>query len=310
MEYRILITGVLGFVGRHIVDNLLNQNLAIEILGIDKIENVYPNIDCPYLSSDLTDTNKINCILKDFSPTHVIHLAGLVGRGTLEEHINANLINTDYFYKAVSELQPKPKVIQAGSAAAYGWINPGELPVFETQPFRPVGPYGLSKAAQDMLAESYFKEKGLPIVRARIFNLSGPGQNENLVPMTFVHQFKNIKNSAATRIRTGNLSPTRDFIDIRDVASALFMLALSGRPGEAYNIAGEEEISIRKIMDMLIDITGIDPPIDVENSRLRTSDITRIYADCSKIKKHTDWAPERDLKQSLYEMWRQVTCES
>jgi len=302
-----MITGALGFVGWHTIECLSNQNYDVQILGVDKKRNATNNIKFKYLSADLADHEKINIAINEFSPTHVIHLAGLVGPGTLEEHINANLINTEILYDAISKLKPIPKVIQAGSASVYGWISTEELPVDETQALRPIGPYGLSKAAQDMLAESYFREKGLPVVRARIFNLLGPGQNKNMVPMTFVHQFKDVKNGKATAIKTGNLGPTRDFIDIRDVSSAIFRLVLEGKPGEAYNVAGEKEISIRNIINMLIDITGLDPSLQIQSCRVRASDITRIYADCSKIKKHTNWVPAINLKQSLIEMWKQVT---
>jgi GDP-4-dehydro-6-deoxy-D-mannose reductase len=306
MPYRLLITGALGFVGRQFINFLLNKHQNIKILGVDLSRDVASDFHCQYTSVDLGDVDQIEEVLKVFSPTHIIHLAGLVGPGTLEEHIRANLITTDNFYRAVLTLNPLPKIIQAGSAAAYGWIRPEELPVVESQNFRPVGPYGVSKAAQDLLAASYFRAEGLPVIRARIFNLLGPGQSIKMVPMTFVHQFKKIKDGKAEKLKTGDVSPTRDFIDIRDVASALFSLVLGGRPGEAYNIAGENEVSIKSIIHMLVELTGMNPAIEVDAGRVRGSDVMRIYAECTKIKKHTNWSPVISLEASLGEMWQQV----
>ncbi|BBO77650.1 dTDP-glucose 4,6-dehydratase [Desulfosarcina widdelii] len=310
MPYRVLVTGALGFVGRHLIDYLRYQRLDMQILGVDLERTVPEGVTWSYKSVDLADQDTVFDILQEFSPTHLFHLAGLVGPGTLAAHITANLFITDTVYNAVARLKTRPKVIQAGSAAAYGWIRPEELPVVETQTLRPIGPYGMSKAAQDMLAESYCRGEGMQIIRARIFNLSGPGQSRAMVPMTFVHQFREIKNGSAAKIRTGNLLPTRDFIDIRDVASAFFHLALKGQPGEAYNIAGEREIAIKNVIQMLIDHTGLEPEIEVDADRARASDIMRIYADCSKIKKHTDWHPGISLRQSLYDMWEQLNADS
>jgi GDP-4-dehydro-6-deoxy-D-mannose reductase len=307
MSYRILITGALGFIGRYVINYLAKQNLNCQILCTDLINNAPTDLNFQYSSANLANPHEIDCLVLEFAPTHVVHLAGLVGPGNLEEHLNANVIYTDYLYKAVSNLNPKPIVIQAGSSAAYGWVSPGELPVDEDQPFRPIGPYGFAKATQDLLAESYFRIKDLPIVRARIFNLLGPGQNKNLVPMTFVHQFKEIKDGVSTNIKTGNLAPTRDFVDVRDVAAALFALMVSGEPGEAYNLAGEKEISIEKIINILKHITCLDVRVEIEAKRERALDIMRIYADCSKMKKLTTWTPVIKFKQSITDMWKEVS---
>ena len=307
MTNRVLVTGILGFIGRHVSQYLTGRNSNVEIMGIDLSPNAPKDAPYRYSCADLSDSSKIQAVLRDFSPTHVIHLAGLVGPHTLSAHIKANLLNTDIFYDLLAKNYPETKIIQAGSAAAYGWTDTGELPISETQCLRPLGPYGISKAAQDLLAESYYRGKGLPIVRARIFNLIGPGQSEKMVPMTFVHQFNAIKNGSATTMMTGNLSPTRDFVDIRDVAAAFESLLFYGRPGEAYNIAGEKEIAIRYIIDTLIDLTGVSSKIEVDDNRVKESDIMRSYADCSKIRKHTNWVPKIKFEQSLADMWQAVT---
>ena len=125
--------------------------------------------------------------------------------------------------------------------------------------------------------------------------------------MTFVHQFKEIRDGISTNIKAGNLSTTRDFVDVRDVAAALFALMISGKPGEAYNIASEKEISIEKLINILKQVTRLDVPVRIEYKRERLLDIMRIYADCSKMKKLTDWAPVINLKQSITEMWKEVS---
>ncbi len=302
MAYRLLISGASGFVGKFIIRHIKKYLPNIKILGIDKIiNNKYDTV-----KADLSNADEIICILKDFSPTHIIHLAGLVQNDSLKNQFESNFFNTDKLYQSILSLQIFPITIQAGSASIYGFIKNEELPINENQPLRPVGAYGLSKASQDMLSEFYYRKNMLPIIRARIFNLAGPEQNKYLVPMTFIDQFHKFKNGQIKTIKTGNLEPTRDFIDVRDVACAFEKLLFKGIPGEAYNIAGETEISIKSIINYLSDITGIVPNIEIVQERVNKFDIKKIYADCSKIKKQTNWKPKIKFKQSLIDMWEYV----
>ena len=144
-----------------------------------------------YCQVDLRDLTATRELVVQSRPTHVIHLAALY-KASLEDYLGVNVVGTDHLYRALADAQldPNPRIVQASSVAIYGRVCEEELPIGEDQELRPVSDYALSKACQDQLAAAWGYGRRLDIVRARLFNLLGPGQPEDLVPMAFLGQLR------------------------------------------------------------------------------------------------------------------------
>jgi GDP-4-dehydro-6-deoxy-D-mannose reductase len=195
-----------------------------------------------------------------------------------------------------------------GSGAQYGPPLPEEVPIRETNVCRPITHYAVTKAMQDLLGYSFWRQ-GIPVIRTRAFNILGPRQSPTFVSSSIARQIAEIElGRKDPLIDVGNTNTERDFIDVRDVVRA-YMLALEeGRPGEAYNIGSGRATSIRYVIEILLSLShrrGI--VIQQDLARVREVDVPTQVADCSKLKKQTGWEPEISLEQSLGDMldyWR------
>ena len=302
---RLLVTGGTGFLGRWTIQHWRQRHPEVEVwCASDRpCPDDLPAGCCRRL--DLRDPTAVGELLTACRPTGVIHLAGLIGGG-LGDLLSVNVAGTECLYRALVQTQPEAPIVQAGSAAIYGMVRPDELPVTERQPLRPLNAYALSKAAQDLLAEAMWRTHGLKVIRARIFNMLGPGQPDALVPMTFVRQLRACSGRAGQRLEVGNVSARRDFVDVRDVAAAFDALLEKGVAGEAYNVASGQDVSIRDVIDELLRISGRPVAVEPSADRMRASDVPCVRADVSKMHLQTGWERRLTLDQSLRDMWRQV----
>ena len=305
MTERLLITGATGFLGTWTIRHWKMNHPDVELWTTS---NQPPtdemNID-RFFQVDLCDNEAIKNMVHTCQPIQVIHLAGTIGFGSLENHLRVNVLGSQNLYDSLASADQadKLRIIQASSAATYGLIRSEELPVNEEQPYRPISAYALSKLTQDYLALAMWWTKGLKIVCARIFNILGPGQPDSLVPMTFIKQLLKVRASLQDRLKVGNTVPRRDFIDVRDVVSAFDSLMQHGRPGEIYNVASGTDVSIKKVIDEILRIGGLEVPIETASERVRSTDVERVQADISKITTETGWRPKIPLCESLEAMW-------
>ena len=301
---RLLITGATGFIGTWTQRHWRKIHPAVEIWATSHRGACSdPSVDHFHLL-DLFDANAVEDYVSECHPNQVIHLAGLTQHGPLMDHLVANVQATENLYTALAGLHNarEIRVVQAGSAAIYGQVQPDKLPVNESDPFRPLTSYALSKLMQDYLAQMVWDIKGLGVIRARIFNLLGPGQPAHLIPAEFIQQVKSM--SDGDSLVVGNLGTRRDFIDVRDVPEAFDKLLTKGCPGKAYNIASGTSIAIRDILETLISFSGFK---DIELKQIIRSeqkkDIPDIFASCTEIYEQTGWQPKIQLRQSLEDMW-------
>src|SRR5205085_10274642 len=115
----------------------------------------------------------------------------------------------------------KPRVLVVGSSDEYGRVDPRNVPTDENAPLRPTTPYAVSKVGQDVMGFQYFAQHGLPVVRVRPFNHTGPGQDVRFVIPSFAHQLAQIEASEREPVlNVGNLEVARDFTDVRDMVCA------------------------------------------------------------------------------------------
>ena len=303
MKDKLLVTGAAGFLGQWTLRHFKKEHPEIELWATDVSADGPVSYADHYFQADLCQRDPLHEVIRSCRPEYVIHLAGLVGDAPLARHFSINVLGSENLYAALRQTNSCHQIIQASSASIYGLVQPDELPISEEQPYRPISSYALSKLTQDYLAVSMYFREQLPIVRACIFNILGPGQPDNLVPMAFVKQLAALKRASSSSLKVGNLSPLRDFVDVRDVINAFDLLLQKGVAGEIYNIASGEAISIGQLLEELISISDIKVSVDFDADRIRSCDVPSVRADFSKINKATQWMPQISWRQSLRDMW-------
>jgi len=311
---RVLITGASGFVGGYLIDHLVEQNPEAEIFGT-YCGDLPAGGRCDPASMhelDLRSAEDVAALLRDVRPDVIFHLAAqsFVPRSWEKpaETLEINLLGTAHLFEGARALETCPTIHVAGSSEIYGIVERSALPVREDQLLRPMSPYAVSKASTDLLAYQYAVSRRLPIFRTRAFNHTGPGQREQFVAPSFAKQVAAIEAGAAEPvIRVGDLSPVRDFLDVRDVVRAYLLLAEKATPGEAYNVASGRGVAIQEILDTLLSVAAVEVKVEIDPERLRPAEMQEMFGDVSKLRHTTGWEPEfslRDTLSDLLDEWR------
>ena len=302
---RVFITGATGFAGSHLVERLLAG--GHEVLALVHAATSHQGLpDHPRLrpvAGDLLDPAALAEAVQDARPDLIFHLAGQAyparSWDTPAQTLAINTGGTANVLPAAVAIG-RPRVVVVTSAEIYGELRPDELPLTETSPARPRHPYGVSKLAAGELVRVYWARYGLPVVEARPFNHIGPRQARGFVVPDFAAQLAAIRLGQQPPVmRVGNLSPQRDFTDVRDVAAAYLRLAEAGRPGEAYLICSGQPVSVRHLLDTLIELAGVAVDVQTDAARLNPSDTPCLYGSNAKIAADTGWQPAIPLRQSL-----------
>src|SRR6185436_7051616 len=226
------------------------------------------------------------------------------------ETLTTNIVGQTNLFEAVRGLKLDPVVQIACSSEQYGLVLPGETPIKETNPLRPLSPYAVSKVGQDYLGYQYFQSYGLKVVRTRGFNHTGPRRGQVFVTSNFCSQVAAIELGLQEPvIRVGNIEAIRDFTDVRDMVRAYWLAVTKAKPGEVYNIATGEGISIQALLDKILALSTVEVKIEVDPDRLRPSDVEILIGDASKFRADTGWEPRIPFEQTLRDLldyWRRT----
>ena len=314
---RLLITGITGFVGSHMAEYALSQ--GAEVFGSARWRSRTENIEhlrakIQLVECDLRDPASVRRLLTTASPTHLIHLAAqsFVGTSwhTPGETLSTNTVCQVNLLEGIRELKVVPRFLVIGTSEEYGLVHADEVPIKETNPLRPLSPYAVSKVAQDLMGYQYFKSYGFPIMRTRAFNHEGPRRGEVFVTSNFAKQVAEIE--AGLReptIFVGDLTPKRDYSDVRDIVRGYWLLLERGEPGEVYNLCSGRSWVIQKVLDFYLDqSTKKGITVKVDPARLRPSDVMILEGDPTKIRKAVGWEVEIPFEQTLKDLltyWRQ-----
>ena len=313
---RALITGINGFVGGYLAEHLLAtgewQVAGMARQRVPALPALRDKIT--YLTADATSQADLAAGLERVQPDVVFHLAGQsnVPRSFEDpaETLTTNLLSGLALFQATLQLKQDPLLLIVGSNEIYGQVRPDEIPVNEQTPLRPVSPYAVSKAAQDLLAYQFHVSHKLRTVRLRPFNHIGPRQSDRFVASAFAAQIARIEvGMQPPLLRVGNLEAERDFTDVRDMVRAYELAGRCGVSGAAYNIGADRAVSVRFLLDTLLSIS--DRPISVEQdpARMRPADVPRVVCDSRSFRAQTGWAPQIGLTQTLgdlLEYWRML----
>lgn len=319
---RLLITGITGFVGSHMAEYALAH--GAEVFGSSRWRSRTENIEhlrsqIKLIECDLRDLASVRGLLEATEPTHVVHLAAqsFVGASwqTPAETLSTNIISQVNLLEGIRRFTIAPRVLVVGSSEEYGFVCPDELPIRETNPLRPLSPYAVSKVAQDMMGYQYFMSYGLPIIRTRAFNHEGPRRGEVFVTSNFAKQVAEIEaGMREPMMSVGDLTPRRDFSDVRDVVRGYWLLLERGEPGEVYNLCSGRSWAIQQVLEFLLEQSRVKRiAVETDPARLRPSDVMILEGDSSKIRKATGWEVEIPFERTLKDLlayWRQRTMSS
>ena len=317
MSERVLITGITGFVGSHLVDYLLTLD-DVEVYGMRRWRSRTEHIDhlsdrVNIIECDLRDQSSVSKVLLEIRPQKIFHLAAQsfvpTSWSAPEESLHTNIIGTLHLLEGIRQAEIDPLIQIAGSSEEYGLVLPDEVPIRETNPLRPLSPYAVSKVGTDLLAYQYHQSYGVKLVRTRAFNHTGPRRGDVFVCSNFAKQIVAAeKKQREPVIHVGNLEAKRDFTDVRDIVKAYWLSLVHGEPGEVYNIASGTTWTIQQVLDMLIARANIEIAVKEDPARMRPSDVQILLGDVSKFQNTTGWKPEIPFEQTLQDIldyWRE-----
>jgi GDP-4-dehydro-6-deoxy-D-mannose reductase len=291
---RALITGGLGFVGRHLSEHLRAQGDEVTIL-----DRTGPN------PVDITDGASIGDAIAAAAPDAVYHLAGWADVGASWADpvgaFHANAEGSLHLLQACIAAQVD-RVLAVASADVYGIVTEADLPLTEASPVRPTSPYAASKVAADALAQQAFLGHGLGVVRVRPFNHLGPGQSEHFVAPAIAARIARAERDGVDTVPVGNLSARRDLTDVRDVVRAYRLLVEHGEPGEVYNVCTGEDLAIQTLADVLVGMARRPVELVPDPSLLRPVDLPVLRGDGSKLRAATGWEPTHTIEQTLADL--------
>lgn len=304
MEFKnqeaIAVTGVNGFVGKHLVRELISQEYLV--VGIGREAEADPAIadslhdyQCADLSKEWPTT------LPNLKA--VIHLAGLAAVGPSFDHpqdyISINSAIVTHMMESYVNAVDKPRFVVVSSGAVYDPNQPmpedeGGLVAFSS-------PYSVSKILVENQCQ-YYRGRGLSVIVARPFNHTGPGQLGGFLVPDLIDGLNNLTENE--KLNVGNLATQRDYTDVRDIVKAYAMLATSKKlQHNTYNICSGSTTSGQAILDLLVEIMKIKKPeIVIDQTLLRPNDPPEIVGDSTRLKSDTGWTPTFSLRDTLSDM--------
>lgn len=299
---RALITGIAGFCGGYLARYLLDRN--VRVYGLDVRSEISPphehlRSELVVARLDLLDRHRVELLVKKVQPDFIFHLAAISQGKDLARMLQVNVVGTENILDAA--LLVGAKVLVPGSAAEYGLVAENDVPISEETVPRPITFYGIAKLAQTMLGQKHYLNTGAPVYLSRAFNIIGPGQPPTFVCSALAHQVKNIlQGNAKAVLQVGNLSPKRDFVDVRDVVRAYWLIITRGQPGEIYNICSGRGYTIKDVVHLLLRIAGLkNCKIEQVPHRTKPFDIPLSIGDARKLARDTGWRPRFSLEQTL-----------
>jgi GDP-4-dehydro-6-deoxy-D-mannose reductase len=307
---RFLVTGFSGFVSKHFLDFLESEKKEVHIVGVDlyppsfDIKN-FNYVKCDFLKVDLLNKAELEKVIAEFKPNYVLHLASFSSVAlSWKKPVESFTNNTNIFLnliETIHSLNLKCRILSVGSSEEYGNVNESELPLKETHALKPNSPYAVARVSQEMLSKVYADSFGLDIVMTRSFNHIGAYQKDIFVVSSFAKQLTNLKNitSEIKEISTGDTSVIRDFVDVRDVVKAYYLLFKKGKAGEVYNICSGKGISLNDVIQIMASILDMSVVQTVDNQLVRPNDIRKIIGSNEKIKLDTGWNNAISIEQSL-----------
>ncbi|QQR60052.1 MAG: SDR family NAD(P)-dependent oxidoreductase [Candidatus Melainabacteria bacterium] len=315
---KVLVTGGAGFIGSNLVDGLIEQGnkvVVLDDLSSGKESNIKQALDtgnCRFIKGSITENDAVKEALKDIDV--VIHMAVQCLRLSFDKpflvhEVNATgTLNVLKLAQDMCEARQKPldRFVYVSSSEVYGTAI--TAPMTETHPLCPTTVYGASKLAGELYTDAFGKTYGMPVLVVRPFNTYGyrehhEGVHGEVIPRFLVRMLNNL-----APVIYGDGSQTRDFTFVPDTVQGIIAATCAENlVGKAVNVARGQEVTIRKIAEMMIDILG-KKEMKVVFEKERPADVSRHYADINLIKQMTGFEPKTSIEDGLkaYISWFQA----
>lgn len=303
---KVLVTGADGFIGSHLVESLLEQNVSVKAFVYYNSFNSWGWLDTlpkatldkiEIFAGDVRDPNGVRNAMEGCDI--VFHLAALIAipfsYHSPDSYVDTNIKGTLNILQAARDLHVE-KLLVTSTSEVYGTAQ--YVPIDEKHPYQGQSPYSATKIGADRMAESFYRSFETPVTIVRPFNTYGPRQSARAVIPTIITQLL----AGNEEIQLGSLTPTRDFNFVKDTCNGFLEIAKSDSTiGEEINIATQDEISIGELAQEMIDQINPNAKIICDDQRLRPekSEVNRLLGANEKIKSLTQWTPQYDLKKGI-----------
>ena len=305
---KVLVTGADGFIGSHLVENLLEKGYDVRAFVYYNSFNTWGWLDklpkekrdqIEIFAGDVRDPNGVREAMKGVDG--VFHLAALIAipfsYHSPDSYVDTNIKGTLNVLQAARELETE-RIMVTSTSEVYGTAQ--YVPIDEKHPYQGQSPYSATKIGADRLAESFYRSFQLPVSIVRPFNTFGPRQSARAVIPTIISQLL----AGNEEIKLGSLTPTRDFNYVKDTTAGFIAIAESDRTiGEEINIATQQEISIGDLASEIISQINPNARIICDEQRLRPekSEVNRLLGSNAKIRELTDWKQEYTFEKGIAE---------
>ena len=305
------ITGIAGFAGSYLAEELLNHNYYVtgalypsepttNINGIKK--------ELTLSKLDILKPDKCNSVISKINPDYIFHLAAMasVGKSFAMERMTyrVNVEGTLNILQAAINLKKQALLVFVSSSDTYGIIKPKSKILTESYPLNPISPYGISKATAERLCLFYFRQYGLPVIISRSFNHCGPRQTESFVVPDFAKQVAEIELGIKNpTISVGDLSTKRDLSDVRDIVRGYRLMAEKGKPGQVYQFCSGKAATISSVLEMLIGFSSKKIKVKTDKARFRKNDIPVLRGSNKKAVQELGFKSRYKLKDSLWDTY-------
>jgi GDP-4-dehydro-6-deoxy-D-mannose reductase len=273
---RALVTGGAGFLGQHVVG--LARARGWEVSAPDRG------------ALNLRDPAAVARAVDERRPQLILHLAAMTSPAQAEADPEGAQADNVAAVAALLAAPGDARLVLVSTCHVYGILPP--TPVSEATPPAPSGVYARTKALGEALGLAASRA-GRDVVIVRPFHLTGPGHRPPYAPADWAAQVR----AGATTLRTGRLDLIRDYLDVRDAAEGLLIVATAGRAGEVYNLCSGVGVPLRSVAEHIAQ----GRPIIEEPSRARAGEVLRLVGDPKKLGA-LGWAPRIPLAQSLAEL--------
>jgi GDP-4-dehydro-6-deoxy-D-mannose reductase len=303
--HRVLITGGSGFVGQWLARALLERGWTVYAgtrQGSPRRTVLSPaesGVVC-WIPLDVLSDESVRQAVDSSAPERVVHLAGIAfapeANAWPERAFEVNALGALRLLNALAPAGAGVRTLVVGSAEEYGAQDPSAYPIAEDAILRPLTPYAVAKAAQELIALQAFRARGAPVVCTRSFNHSGVGHGESYLLPTLVRRACELRSAGPGAVlRIGNGTVIRDYLHVADVVNAYILLLENGQAGEVYNVCSGQGTSVYDLAQRVLGRAGVTADISTDSTLLRSIDVPILVGDNTKLRRATGWTPARSI---------------
>jgi GDP-4-dehydro-6-deoxy-D-mannose reductase len=302
-----LISGGSGFVGVYLAEWLLSLGYTVHALSCNGLGQLPTEVK--FHKADITVESEVRSVVSEVQPDEVYHLAAVSSVPDSWKNVrrtfDVNVLGTYHVLDASASVDSNPFVLNVSTAQVY---SPKDEMIDEGSFIGPENPYSTSKAMAELLAAQYSRMGKIRVITVRPFNHSGPRQDSSFVLSSLAKQVAEIELGLKSAVvSVGSIDVERDFVDVRDIVKAYWLLLQKGKPGEIYNVSSGRCYSIASAIEILKTHSSIDFQVSIDTTRQHGGPL-RLSGNPAKLIKCTGWRQEIQFPQimlDLLDSWRQ-----